>query len=89
VQYGKQVDNIGAYIGANAYNDEGFRKFSPSQVRQLYADIGGESERGSLHLSFTGADNNLVGIGPTPIQLVDIDRSAVSRRHRSSTTIWR
>jgi iron complex outermembrane receptor protein len=77
VQYGKQVGNIGAYIGANAYNDEGFRKFSPSQVRQLYADIGAESEHGSLHVSFTGADNSLVGIGPTPIQLVDIDRSAV------------
>ena len=48
-----------------------------SQVRQLYADVGGESERGSVHVTFTGANNNLQGIGPTPIQLVDIDRSAV------------
>jgi iron complex outermembrane receptor protein len=77
LQYGQRVGNVGAYIGVNAYNDEGFRKFSPSQVRQLYADIGAESERGSLHLSLTGADNKLVGVGPTPIQLVDIDRSAV------------
>src|SRR5208282_3157952 len=44
---------------------------------QLYADIGVEDERGSLHLSSTGADNNLARVGPTPIQLVDIDRSAV------------
>jgi iron complex outermembrane receptor protein len=77
LQYGKQLGNIAAYIGANAFNDEGFRKFSPSQVRQLYADIGAQGERGSLHFRFTGADNRLVGIGPTPIQLVDIDRSAV------------
>jgi len=77
LQYGKQVGNLAAYIGANAYNDEGFRKFSPSQVRQLYADVGAETDRGTLHLSLTGADNNLNGIGPTPIQLVDIDRSAV------------
>ena len=77
LQFGKQVGNIAAYIGANAFNDEGFRKFSPTQVRQLYADIGAQGERGNLHFSFTGADNRLVGIGPTPIQLVDIDRSAV------------
>jgi iron complex outermembrane receptor protein len=77
LQYGKQVGNIAAYIGGNAYNDEGFRKFSPSQVRQLYADIGVEGPAGSLHLSFTGANNNIIGVGPTPIQLVDIDRRAV------------
>jgi iron complex outermembrane receptor protein len=77
LQYGKQIGNIGAYIGLNAANDEGFRKLSPSQVRQLYADIGVESDKGSLHFSFTGANNVLAGIGPTPIQLVDIDRSAV------------
>lgn len=77
LQYGKQVGNIGAYLGANAYNDEGFRKLSPSQVRQLYADIGAEGPGGSLHFNFTGANNNLIGIGPAPIQLVDIDRSAI------------
>jgi len=77
LQYGQQVGNVGAYIGGNAFNDGGFRKFSPSHVRQLYADIGAESEHGNLHLSFTGANNTLAGIGPTPIQLADIDRSAV------------
>ncbi|HYZ39255.1 MAG TPA: TonB-dependent receptor, partial [Stellaceae bacterium] len=77
LQYGQQVGNIGAYIGGNAYNSEGYRKFSPSQVRQLYADIGAESDHGSLHLSFTGDNNKLVGVGPTPIQLADIDRAAV------------
>jgi iron complex outermembrane recepter protein len=77
LQYGQQVGNVGAYIGGNAFNDGGFRKFSPSHVRQLYADIGAESEHGSLHLSFTGANNSLVGVGPTPIQLAVIDRTAV------------
>jgi iron complex outermembrane receptor protein len=77
LQFGKQVGNIAAYFGANAYNDDGFRKLSPSQVRQVYADIGAESERIILHLNFTGANNKLVGVGPTPIQLVDVDRSAV------------
>ncbi|MGO8866032.1 MAG: TonB-dependent receptor [Alphaproteobacteria bacterium] len=77
LQYGRQTGNFGVYIAGNAYNDDGFRAFSPSQVRQLYADIGVEGERGGLHLNVTGADNYLSGVGPTPIQLVDIDRSAV------------
>lgn len=76
-QYGKQVGNVAAYLGVNGYNDEGFRKLSPTQVRQLYTDIGAEGEQGNLHFTFTAADNNLVGVGPTPIQLVDIDRRAV------------
>jgi len=77
LQYGKRVGNFAAYIGGNAYNDEGFRDFSPSQVRQLYADIGAEGDRGGLHVNLTGANNNIIGIGPTPIQLVDRDRDSV------------
>lgn len=77
MQYGQQSGNVGTYMGGNLFNDGGFRKLSPSHVRQLYGDIGAESEHGNLHLSFTGANNTLSGIGPTPIQLADIDRSAV------------
>lgn len=77
LQYGRQVGNIGTYIGFNAAYDDGFRKLSPSRVKQMYADVGIEGTGGSLHVSFTGANNVLAGIGPTPIQLVDIDRSAV------------
>ena len=76
-QYGRQIGNVAGYIGANAVYDDGFRKRSGSIVRQLYADVGAESDNGSLHIGFTGANNNLAGIGPTPIQLVDTDRSAV------------
>lgn len=77
LQYGKQVGNFAAYIGINGANDEGFRKLSPASLRQLYLDIGAESERGSLHFSLTGANNVIDGLGPTPIQQVDIDRTAV------------
>jgi len=77
LQYGQQYGNVGAYIGGNAFNEGGYRKLSSSHVRQLHADIGAESEHGSLHLSFTGANNTLSGVGPTPIQLADIDRTAV------------
>ncbi|HWB47551.1 MAG TPA: TonB-dependent receptor [Stellaceae bacterium] len=77
LQYGKQVGNVAAYLGLNAAWDDGYRKLSPARVKQMYADIGAESDKGSLHFSFTGADNLIAGIGPTPIQLVDVDRTAV------------
>lgn len=77
VQYGKQVGNVAAYVGATDAHDDGFRKLSPSLLRQLYADVGAEGNAGSLHLSLTGANNKLAGLGPTPIQLVDLDRRGV------------
>ena len=77
LQYGLKVGDIAAYIGANAAWDDGYRKLSQSRVKRIYADIGAEGGRGSLHLGFTGADNLLAGLGPTPIQLVDRDRTGV------------
>ncbi len=77
LQYGKQIGDWGAYIGATDAHDDGFRKLSPSLLRQLYADLGAEGSLGSLHLSLTGANNKLAGLGPTPQELVNLDRSAV------------
>ncbi|MGE5269065.1 MAG: TonB-dependent receptor [Thiohalocapsa sp.] len=77
LQYGKRVGDIGAYIGATDAHEDGFRKLSPSLLRQLYADVGAEGDGGSVHLSLTGANNRINGLGPTPIELVDRDRSSV------------
>ena len=77
LQYGKRVGDFAAYIGATDAHQDGFRKLSPSLLRQLYADVGAEGNAGSLHVTFTGANNKLAGLGPTPIELVDRDRSAV------------
>jgi len=69
--------NVATYVGGNYYQDDGFRLRSPSLVRQLYSDIGAERDRTSVHLSFTAANNYLIGVGPTPVQLVDVQRNAV------------
>lgn len=77
LQQGSQTGDFSAYVGANAADDEGFRQFSWSRVRRLYTDVGSDRDDYGLHLTVTGADNWLSGVGPTPIQLVEIDRSAV------------
>lgn len=74
-QYGKRAGGIAAYIAGRAFDSNGWRQFSPDQVRQLYADIGASGSRGSADLSFTGADNRLSGEGATPEQELAAGRS--------------
>ncbi len=69
--------SVATYVGGNYYQDDGFRLRSHSLVRQLYSDIGAERDRTSVHLTFTAANNYLIGVGPTPVQLVDVQRNAV------------
>lgn len=73
-QYGQQVGNWGAYIGGRWYDSDGWRQFSPNRLRQIYADIGTHSDKASLDISFTGADNALYGAGTTPEQTLAVNR---------------
>ncbi len=77
LQYGVEAGNTSAYIAATGLNENGWRDNSPSQLRQVYADIGWRSERAEAHLNVAGAINNLVGNGTTPVELLSARRSAV------------
>ena len=77
VQYGKQVDNWALYVAGEAINDDGWKQFSPSQIRRAYADLGYKAEKVELHFTATGAQNNLAGAGSTPIQLLQQNYSNV------------
>ena len=77
LQYGAEAGNTSAYIAATGLNENGWRDNSPSQLRQVYADIGWRGQRAEAHLNVTGAINNLVGNGTTPVELLSVSRSAV------------
>ncbi|WP_294534210.1 TonB-dependent receptor [uncultured Rhodoblastus sp.] len=70
VEYGKQIDNWGFYVAGEAINDNGWKHYSPSQIRRVYADLGYKGDKAEVHFSFTGAQNTLVGAGTTPIELL-------------------
>ncbi len=76
-QYGQQSGNTSAYVAVTGLNENGWRQHSPSQLRQVYGDIGWRGEAAEVHLSVTGADNVLAGNGTVPVQLLSVDRSAV------------
>ncbi|GAC1337144.1 MAG: TonB-dependent receptor [Acetobacteraceae bacterium] len=76
-QYGVQSGNTAAYIAATGLNETGWRDHSPSQLRQVYGDIGYRGDKTELHLSLLGAINALTGNGVAPVELLDVSRSAV------------
>ena len=63
LQWGKQVGPWGAYIAIEGAHDGGYRKFSASDIRRVYGDIGYKSENAELHLNMGAADNNFGATG--------------------------
>lgn len=57
---------IDYFISANIFSEDGWREYSPSDVGQLFAKIGWQNETSALNLSYTGADNKLIGNGLAP-----------------------
>ena len=74
-EYGQHVGNFAGYIAGRVFDSDGWRQFSPDQVQQLYADIGARSDRATLDINFTGANNRLFGQGTTPVQELAVGRS--------------
>jgi iron complex outermembrane recepter protein len=77
VQAGGQTGNLSGYFAADAINDNGWRNFSPSQLRRFYADVGARGDRTEFHVTFTGADNNFGAAVATPIELLKRDWASV------------
>ncbi len=77
LQLGKQVDNFAAYVAIEGIWDDGWREFSPSEVRRAYVDLGVKDKDTEFHINFTGGETALGVVGPTPIQLLPANYGAV------------
>jgi iron complex outermembrane recepter protein len=71
VQTGGQAGNLSGYLTGDAINDNGWRDYSPSQLRRIYADLGARGDRTEFHVTFTGASNNFGAAAATPIELLN------------------
>ena len=65
------------YVGANHFDEAGWRTASQSDVTQVVADLAYRKNRVDAGVSFTYADTSLNGNGPAPVELLEADRSAV------------
>jgi outer membrane receptor protein involved in Fe transport len=77
LQYGAASDRLAVYLAATGLHDDGWRRFSPGNVRQLYADLAWRDGPLKVDLGLTGARNELTGNGPAPVELLAADRRAV------------
>jgi iron complex outermembrane recepter protein len=77
VQAGGQKDGWASYVAADVINDNGWRDYSPSQVRRIYTDIGTRGDGGEFHVTFTGADNFFGAAAATPIQMLGQNWSSI------------
>ena len=77
VQTGGQAGNLSGYLTADAINDNGWRDYSPSQLRRIYADLGARGDQTEFHVTFTGASNNFGAAAATPIELLNRNWASV------------
>ena len=63
-EFGGVADNgVDFFISGNVFHEQGWRDFSPSDVRQVFSKIGWQGESTDANLSLTLADNDLIGNG--------------------------
>ena len=76
-EYGARNESWALYAGATHFAEEGWRVASPSEVTQAFADVGYRAGTVDAGVSFTYADTSLNGNAPAPVELLEVDRSAV------------
>ena len=74
---GNHNQRLSYFLSGNLFREDGWRDFSPSDVRQLFSNIGWKQDATALNLSLTLAANELLGNGALPIQLLETRRNAV------------
>lgn len=60
---GSNRNGLSWYVAGNLFREDGWREFSPSEVRQSFAKLGWQHAKTSIYLSGAYADNWLTGNG--------------------------
>ncbi|KAK2701812.1 hypothetical protein QYM36_019567 [Artemia franciscana] len=77
LEHGGNKGNFDYYFGGNLFKEDGWRQRSPSDVRQIFSKVGWENEVTDIDLSYTFADNDLIGNGFVPESHLAADRASV------------
>ena len=83
-EYGTNDGILSAYLAGRALDEDGWRTFSSSRLRQLHGDVGARTGGLTLDLAVTLADNRLNGESATPAQELAVDRSLIFTNPQSN-----
>ena len=70
LQFGGNNDSWAYYINGNSYKEDGWRDGSPSEVKQVLANLSYRSQDFMAELFMAANDNKLVGNGAVPLELL-------------------
>ena len=76
-EYGARSGPFAIYLGGAAQHEDGYRYDSPATLRKAYGDLAYQAGRLELHLTLSGALNDIHATGPTPVELLARNPSAV------------
>jgi outer membrane receptor protein involved in Fe transport len=66
------------YLAGNLYREDGWRQFSPSEVRQAFAKIGWTNAKTNVYLSGAYANNWLTGNGTSDYRFLNVNYTSVN-----------
>lgn len=81
ITHGRKLGEDGhLFLALSGLNEDGWRDYSPSRVRQVFAKVGQDRGPLSWDLSFTHGNNRLVGNGLLPESMLEQNRKQVYTR---------
>ncbi len=75
---GSNSKGLNWYVAGNWFREDGWRQYSPSQVRQTFGKLGYTHGNTSIGLSLSYADNDLTGNGSTDTRFLARNYAAVN-----------
>jgi outer membrane receptor protein involved in Fe transport len=66
------------YLAGNLYREDGWRQFSPSEVRQAFEKVGWTDAKTTIYLSGAYANNWLTGNGTSDFRFLNVDYTAAN-----------
>jgi outer membrane receptor protein involved in Fe transport len=70
--------SVDYFFSANMFSEDGWRQASPTDVRQFFSKVGWQNETTKIDLSYTNANNDMIGNGLIQRELMQtLGRSAI------------
>ena len=60
--------NLDYFVAGNLFNEDGWRDYSKSEVKQIFSKVGWQDDKSNLDLTLSLADNRINGIQGLPIE---------------------
>ena len=74
---GGSADKLDYFFAGNWFEEDGWRNFSPTKVKQIFAKVGHQTSDSDIDLAITHADTDLTGNGVTPESMLNQRREQI------------